>query len=73
MTISDSMLALLLAARIHGTAAGVRATAERCAQRLPLSKRFLMYSLMQSQDPLKFLALLSTTPDQWHASQKSGK
>lgn len=66
MIISDAMLALLLAAKIHGTNAEVRATAKRCAQRLPRSKRFLMFSVIDSRDPLELIAVLTTNPDEWH-------
>ena len=72
MTVADAVLALLLAVRIHGNEAQVRATAKRCAQRLPRSKRFLMFSVMQSRAPLQLVALLVTDLDQWPARKVKG-
>ncbi len=69
MNVSDAVLALLLAANIHGTEAAVVSTAKRCAQRMPRSKRFLMYSVMDSRDPLHLLRLLVTDLDEWHELQ----
>ena len=71
MTVSDAILALLLSARIHGSENALRATAKRCAQRLPRSKRFLMFSLIDSRTPLELLTLLVTDPDQWQARQRT--
>lgn len=42
MTHQDTILALLLAARIHGTQKAVNTTAQRCAKLLPKPKRTLM-------------------------------
>ena len=71
MTVSDAILALLLSARIHGSETALRATAKRCAQRLPRSKRFLMFSLIDSRTPLELLTLLVTDLDQWQARQRT--
>jgi hypothetical protein len=62
------MLALLLAAKIHGTDAAVSATAKRCAQRMPRSKRFLMFSVMESAAPLELVALLLSDINHWQGS-----
>ncbi|HFJ0421628.1 DUF7740 domain-containing protein [Pseudomonas aeruginosa] len=59
MTISDATLALLLAARIHGTDAAVRATAKRCVKLLPRSKRDLLYRVVESRSPLELVAFLA--------------
>ncbi|MEK1940293.1 MAG: hypothetical protein AAAB16_07930 [Pseudomonas sp.] len=72
MTVSDAVLALVLAVRIHGNEVQVRATAKRCAQRLPRSKRFLMFAVMQSRDPLQLVALLVTDLDEWQARKVEG-
>ena len=69
MTVSDATLSLLLAVKIHGTNAAVIATAKRCAQRLPRSKRFLMFSVMSSRNPIDFVRALTMDLDQWHARQ----
>lgn len=49
MTLSDATLALLLAARIHGTDAAVRVIARRCAKLLPRSKRDVLYQVVESR------------------------
>nr|WP_081963313.1 hypothetical protein [Pseudomonas sp. ML96] len=59
MTLSDATLALMLSARIHGTDSAVVATAKRCAQRLPRSKRRSMFSLINSPEPLKLVAYVT--------------
>lgn len=52
MNVRDAILALLLAAHIHDNADAIRATAQRCAKRLPRRHRYLMFSIMASPDPL---------------------
>ena len=59
MTLTDATLALLLAARIHGTDAAVRATAKRCVKLLPRSKRDLIYKVVDSQSPLELVGFLA--------------
>lgn len=59
MTLSDATLALLLAARIHGTDAAVRATAKRCVKKLPRSKRDLIYKVVDSRSPLELVDFLA--------------
>ncbi|WP_061561437.1 hypothetical protein [Pseudomonas citronellolis] len=56
MTLTDATIALLLTARIHGTDKAVKATAKRCAQALPRSQRDLMFSIVNSKEPLKLVA-----------------
>ncbi|UXJ50143.1 DUF7740 domain-containing protein [Pseudomonas citronellolis] len=56
MTLTDATIALLLTAKIHGTNKAVRATAKRCAQALPRSNRDLMFSIINSKEPLKLIA-----------------
>ncbi|UUY08679.1 hypothetical protein LRS11_01125 [Pseudomonas sp. J452] len=55
VTLTDATIALLLAAKIHGTNAAVQATAKRCSQRLPRSKRDLMFTVMNTRDPMKLI------------------
>jgi len=55
VNLTDATIALLLAAKIHGTSAAVQATAKRCAQHLPRSKRDLMFTVMNSREPLKLV------------------
>ncbi|MDH0060105.1 hypothetical protein [Stutzerimonas stutzeri] len=55
MNLTDATIALLLTAKIHGTNAAVQATAKRCSQRLPRSKRDLMFTVMNSREPLRLV------------------
>ncbi|HFX1080041.1 TPA: hypothetical protein ACIDZX_001604 [Pseudomonas aeruginosa] len=59
MILLDSTLALLLAARIHGSDAAVRATAKRCVGRLPRSKRDLLFQVINSRSPLALVEHLA--------------
>ncbi len=53
--LTDATIALLLAAKIHGTDAAVQATAKRYSQRLSRSKRNLMFTAVNSREPLKLV------------------
>ncbi|MCY1278485.1 hypothetical protein D9M68_241500 [compost metagenome] len=55
MTLVDAMLALLLAAKLHGSDAAVRSTAKRCAQRLPRRQRGMMFTVAASSTPLQLV------------------
>ncbi|HBO3861923.1 TPA: hypothetical protein L4T44_000710 [Pseudomonas aeruginosa] len=55
VNLTDATIALLLAAKIHGTDAAVQATAKRCSQRLSRSKRDLMFTVVNSREPLKLV------------------
>ncbi|ANI15703.1 MULTISPECIES: hypothetical protein [Pseudomonas] len=63
MTLTDATIALLLAAKIHGTDKAVRATGKRCAQALPRSQRDLMFSIVNSKEPLKHIAHIAENLD----------
>jgi hypothetical protein len=63
MMISDATLAVLLAAKIHGTDAAVRSTAKRCAKLLPRSKRDLMFQISESKKPLELVAHIAANLD----------
>ncbi|HGW8959521.1 hypothetical protein [Pseudomonas aeruginosa] len=59
MTLQDAVLALLLAAKIHGTDRAVKATAKRCAKQLPRSKRGIVLSIAVSAEPLKLVRYIA--------------
>lgn len=59
MTLLDTALALLLAARIHRSDAAVRATARRCVKRLPRSKRDVIFQVIDSHSPLVLVELMA--------------
>tara|TARA_R110002124_G_scaffold139946_1_gene304154 strand:+ start:187 stop:411 length:225 start_codon:yes stop_codon:yes gene_type:complete len=58
MTHQDTVLALILAAQIHGTQKAVKTTAKRCAKLLPKSKRTLMLTVAESPRPMTMIAIL---------------
>lgn len=51
MTLTDAILVLLLAERIHGTDEAIRRSAKNMAKKLPRSKRDLMYNVIDSKSP----------------------
>lgn len=51
MTLTDAIIVLLLAERIHGTDAAIRKSAKNVAQKLPRSKRSIMYDIAESKSP----------------------
>jgi hypothetical protein len=57
LNLTDATIALLLAANIHGKGSAVKATAKRCSQLLPRSKRDLMFMVMvmNSSEPMKLV------------------
>lgn len=63
VNLTDATIALLLAAKIHGTNSVVQATAKRCSHRLPRSKRDLMYTVMKSREPLKLVEHIAQNLD----------
>lgn len=63
MTLTDAVIALLLAARIHGTDNAIRVTAKRCAKLLPRSKRDLMYQIVDSRVPHAFVVVIAKNLD----------
>lgn len=58
MTLTDAMLVLLLAARIHGTDDGVRTAAKSVVKKLPRSKRDGIYKVIDSKSPLEMVGLI---------------
>ncbi|EJT85897.1 hypothetical protein PPS11_02648 [Pseudomonas putida S11] len=51
MTLTDAIIVLLLAERIHGTDAAIRKSAKNVAQKLTRSKRSFMYEIAESKSP----------------------
>ena len=64
MTLTDATIALLLTAKLHGTDAAVKATAKHCSHALPRSKRDLMFTVMNSREPLKLVGHIAQNLDQ---------
>ncbi|NVZ99243.1 DUF7740 domain-containing protein [Pseudomonas gingeri] len=59
MNLTDAVLILLLAARIHGTDDAVRASAKSCVKKLPRGKRDLIYNVINSRSPMELVAFLA--------------
>lgn len=58
MTLSDAVLVLLLADRIHGTDAAIRSAAKRCAKKLPRSQRDIVFKIGNSANPRQLVTHL---------------
>lgn len=63
MNLTDAVIALLLACRIHGTDEAIRATAKRCAKLLPRGKRELMFKIVDSRSPHAFVIFIAQNLD----------
>ncbi|MDD1963767.1 hypothetical protein NPS29_00380 [Pseudomonas putida] len=63
MNLTDAMIVLLLAARIHGTDEGVRAVAKNVVKKLPRSKRDGVYKVIDSKQPLRMVWLIADNLD----------
>ncbi|WP_437884542.1 DUF7740 domain-containing protein [Pseudomonas sp. LRF_L74] len=59
MTLTDAVIALFLAMRIHGTDAAIRATAKRCAKRLSRRERDVMFKIVSSKSPRAVVSYLA--------------
>lgn len=60
MTLSDAILILMLADRIHGTEQAIRRAGKNVIKKLPRSKRQIIYDLIESPQPhelIKHIAL----------------
>ncbi|MDR9862923.1 DUF7740 domain-containing protein [Pseudomonas baetica] len=55
MNLAHATLVLLLAAKIHGTDAGVRSAAKNVVKKLPRSQRDLIYLVIDSKLPLEMV------------------
>ncbi|HEK2237816.1 hypothetical protein [Pseudomonas aeruginosa] len=51
MTLTDAILVLFLAERIHGTDLAIRQSAKNIVKRLPRSQRHLLYDIANSKNP----------------------
>ncbi|MFK0033779.1 MULTISPECIES: DUF7740 domain-containing protein [Pseudomonas] len=58
MTLSDAVLVVLLADRIHGTDTAIRSAAKRCAKKLPRSQRDIVFKIGNSANPRQLVAHL---------------
>jgi hypothetical protein len=63
MNLTDAVLVLLLAARIHGTDEAVRASAKSVVKKLPRSKRDLIYQVIASRNPLELVDYVAQNLD----------
>lgn len=51
MTLTDAIIVLLLAEKIHGTEEAIRKSAKNMANKLPRSKRGIMFDIADSKNP----------------------
>ena len=58
MDLTDAILILMLAARIHGTDEAVRASAKSVVKKLPRAKRDLIYDVINARSPLHLVGFL---------------
>ncbi|CRM19744.1 hypothetical protein [Pseudomonas sp. 24 E 13] len=63
MTLSDAVLVLLLAERIHGTDAAVRRAGKNIVKKLPRGKRDILYKLIDSPNPIKLIQHIAANLD----------
>ena len=63
MNLTDAVLVLLLAARIHGTDEAVRASAKSVVKKLPRSKREMIFKVIDSKSPLLMVKLIAENLD----------
>lgn len=59
MNLTDAVIILLLAARIHGTDEAVRASAKSCVRQFPRAKRDLIYNVINSRSPMEMVAYVA--------------
>lgn len=63
MNLSDAVLVLLLAERIHGTNEAVRRAGKNVVKKLPRSKREILYQLIDSPSPLELIQHIAANLD----------
>jgi hypothetical protein len=63
MTLTDATMILLLAERIHGSDAGVRAAAKNVVKKLPRSQRDIIYNVINSKQPLELVRQIALNLD----------
>lgn len=59
MNLTDAVLLLLLAERIHGTDEAIRRTAKRVAKKLPRAQRNLLFNVAGSKSPSELIRHLA--------------
>ncbi|MDO7929065.1 hypothetical protein Q6A51_19965 [Pseudomonas sp. KFB-139] len=55
MTLSDAILVLLLADRIHGSDAAIRRAAKNVIKKLPKSKRDIIFQIVDTKSPRQLI------------------
>lgn len=55
MTLTDAILILMLADRIHGTDLAIRRAGKNVVKKLPRAKRDIIYNLIDSPSPTKLI------------------
>jgi hypothetical protein len=63
MTLTDAVIVLLLAARIHGTDRAVRDPAKSVVKKLPRGKRDIIYRVIESSSPVQLVDYLAQNLD----------
>lgn len=63
MTLSDAILILLLAERIHGTDVAVRKAAKNVVKKLPRAKRDVIWDIIDSKRPREVAQYIAANLD----------
>lgn len=63
MTLTEAVLILLLAARIHGADDGVRQAAKNIVKKLPRSERDIIYDVIASKSPMRLVQHIALNLD----------
>lgn len=69
MTLTAATIVLLLAEKIHGTAQAIRKSAKNMTERLPRSKRDLMYGIAEGKNPRDLMRHMALGPDSYRLEQ----
>lgn len=63
MTLTDAILILMLADRLHGTDAAIRRVGKNLVKKLPRAKREIIYNLINSPSSSKLIHHIATHLD----------
>ena len=63
MTLSDALLVLLLAERIHGSGEAIRRAAKNVIKKLPKSKRYTIFQIVDTKTPRQVIQHLAANLD----------
>lgn len=63
MTLSDALLVLLLAERIHGSDEAIRRAAKNVVKKLPRSKRDIIFQIVDTKNPRQLIQHLAANLD----------